>query len=289
VEFKSPAKVNLFLHVTGRREDGYHDLCSLMCGVGLYDRIVIEPADTGITLSCVYPGVPEDETNLAWRAAALFFEAAGLAAGCRMSIDKRIPPGAGLGGGSGNAATVLKGLNTLYGHPFDGKALEVLALKLGADVPFFIRCAPVLATGVGECFETLPPIKPYHLLIIYPGTGLSTEAVYKNLKLGLTKSEKKIKSRLLNEGVIDPLHHLHNDLEPPAQKLSPAVRDARKALELAGAEGVLMSGSGSSVFGLFREPQGAKAGETLLMCLREEKPEQYAGWQLFLAELLLTF
>ncbi|SCY50335.1 4-(cytidine 5'-diphospho)-2-C-methyl-D-erythritol kinase [Desulfoluna spongiiphila] len=289
MELKSPAKVNLFLHVTGRRENGYHDLCSLMCGVGLYDRIVIEPADTGISLSCDYPGVPEDETNLAWRAAALFFEAAGLAGGCRIAIDKRIPPGAGLGGGSGNAATVLKGLNSLYGRPFDEASLESMALKLGADVPFFIRCTPVLATGVGECFEVLPAIKPYHLLIIYPGTGLSTAEVYKNLKLGLTKSQKKIKSRLLNEGVIDPLHHLHNDLEPPAQMLSPAVGDARKALELAGADGVLMSGSGSSVFGLFREPQGAQAGETLLMCLREEKPEQYAGWQLFLAELLLTF
>jgi len=288
VELKSPAKVNLFLHVTGKRGDGYHELCSLMCGVGLYDRVVLDPVGHGISLRCTYPGVPEDETNLAWRAASLFFEAAGFKGGCRIVIEKQIPPGAGLGGGSGNAATVLKGLNLLYGRPFDERALETLAFKLGADVPFFIRCAPVLATGVGECFEALPPIKPYHLLIIYPGTGLSTAAVYKNLKLGLTKSEKKIKQRLLNGGVIDPLHHLHNDLESPAQMLLPAVGDARKALELTGSEGVLMSGSGSSVFGLFREPHGAQAGEMLLKCLREEAPEIYAGWRFFLAELLLS-
>lgn len=287
MELNSPAKVNLFLHVTGKREDGYHELCSLMCGVGLYDRVVLEPCEAGISLRCAYPGVPEDERNLAFQAAALFFQATGQKGGCRIEIAKRIPPGAGLGGGSGNAATVLKGLNAYYGHPLETKALEALALGLGADVPFFVRCRPVLASGVGERFDATPPIKPYHLLIIYPGTGLSTAAVYKNLKLGLTKSEKKIKSRLLNNGVIDPLHHLCNDLEPPAQMLSPAVGDARKALEMAGAEGVLMSGSGSSVFGLFRESCGAKAGETLLLCLKDEKPELYAGWQFFVADLLL--
>jgi 4-diphosphocytidyl-2-C-methyl-D-erythritol kinase len=288
VEFNSPAKVNLFLYVTGKREDGYHELCSLMCGIGLYDRVVLETADSGISLVCAYPGVPEDETNLAWRAAALFFEASGLKGGCRIEIEKRIPPGAGLGGGSGNAATVLKGLNALYGSPFDAKALEGLALQLGADVPFFVRCAPVLATGVGECFESIPPVRPYSLLIIYPGTGLSTAAVYKNLKIGLTKREKKFKSRLLNEGVIDPLHHLHNDLEPPALKLSSDVGDAKEALQRVGAEGVLMSGSGSSVFGLFSESQKAQAAQQRLMRLREERPEIYAEWQFFTAELLLS-
>lgn len=287
MEFKSPAKVNLCLHVTGRREDGYHDLCSLMCGISLYDRVVLELVEEGIFLQCAYPGVPEDRSNLAWRAADLFFKASGLKGGCRILLEKRIPPGAGLGGGSGNAATVLKGLNALHGDFFDTKALELLALKLGADVPFFIRCAPVLATGIGANFELMPPIRPYHLVIIYPGTGLSTVAVYKNLKLGLTKSEKKIKSRLLIEAVIDPLHHLHNDLETPALMLSSVVGDAKDALQAVGAEGVLMSGSGSSVFGLFSESQRAQAAHEQLMCLREDRPEQYAGWQFFLAELVL--
>ncbi|BCS98802.1 4-diphosphocytidyl-2-C-methyl-D-erythritol kinase [Desulfoluna limicola] len=286
MELASPAKVNLFLYVTGKREDGYHELCSLMSGITLYDRIVLAPSAAGISLQCDYPGVPEDESNLAWRAAALFFEASGIGGGCHIAIEKRIPPGAGLGGGSGNAATVLKGLNAMHGEPFGEKALEKLALTLGADVPFFVRCAPVLATGVGECFEAIPALKPYHLVIIYPGTGLSTVAVYKNLKLGLTKTEKKIKSRLLNEAVIDPLHHLHNDLETPALMLSSAVGDAKEALKHAGADGVLMSGSGSSVFGLFGESQGAQAAVSNLMRLREDRPEQYAGWQVFAAELV---
>ncbi|WP_300669256.1 4-(cytidine 5'-diphospho)-2-C-methyl-D-erythritol kinase [Desulfoluna sp.] len=287
MELLSPAKVNLFLHVTGKRADGYHELCSLMCGIGLHDRVVLESTAEGISLRCTYPGVPEDETNLAWRAASLFYRATGVKGGCRIAVEKTIPPGAGLGGGSGNAATVLKGLNAIYGDPLGTKALETLALELGADVPFFIRCTPSLATGVGECLAPMPAIRPYHLLIIYPGTGLSTVAVYKNLKLGLTKSEKKIKSRLLNEGMIDPLDHLHNDLEPSAQLLSSAVGDAKAVLERVGAEGVLMSGSGSSVFGLFGESQMAEAGKALLMRLREERPENYAGWQLFSAELLL--
>jgi len=286
VELASPAKVNLFLYVTGKREDGYHELCSLMSGITLYDRIVLEATPSGISLSCDYPGVPEDQSNLAWRAAELFFRVSGLKGGCHIAIDKNIPPGAGLGGGSGNAASVLKGLNAMHGDPFDEKALETMALTLGADVPFFVRCAPVLASGVGECFEAIPALKPYHLVIIYPGTGLSTVAVYKNLKLGLTKTEKKIKSRLLNEAVIDPLHLLHNDLETSALMLSSVVGDAKEALKHAGAEGVLMSGSGSSVFGLFSESQKAQAAETHLMRLREERPEQYAGWQLFSAELV---
>lgn len=286
MELLSPAKVNLFLYVTGKRENGYHELCSLMSGITLYDRIVLEPSVSGISLRCDYPGVPEDESNLAWRAAELFFRASGVQGGCHIAIEKRIPPGAGLGGGSGNAATVLKGLNALYGEPFDEKALERLSLPLGADVPFFVRCAPVLATGVGECFQAIEALKPYHLVIIYPGTGLSTVAVYKNLKLALTKTEKKIKSRLLNEAVIDPLHLLHNDLETSAEMLSSAVGDAKDALGRAGAEGVLMSGSGSSVFGLFSESQGAQAAVSHLVRLREDRPEQYAGWQVFMAELV---
>lgn len=287
MEFESPAKVNLFLHVTGKRADGYHELCSLMCGVSLYDRVVLELTASGISLVCTYPGVPEDERNLAWRAAALFFRATALCGGCRIVLEKKIPPGAGLGGGSGNAATVLKGLNLLHGSPLDEKALEHLALELGADVPFFIRCAPVLATGVGECFEPIPPIRPYSLLIIYPGTGLSTVEVYKNLKLGLTKSEKKIKSRLLYEAVIDPLCYLHNDLEPSALMLSSDVGDAKEALASVGAEGILMSGSGSSVFGLFRESHRVLDAKEQLMHLREKKPEIYARWQFFSAELVL--
>ncbi len=287
MEFQSPAKVNLFLHITGKRADGYHELCSLMCGVSLYDRVTLDLTSDGISLVCDYPGVPEDGRNLAWRAADLFFKATGLCGGCRIVLEKRIPPGAGLGGGSGNAATVLKGLNCLHGSPLDPGVLERLALELGADVPFFIRCTPVLATGVGACFEPIPPIRPYSLVIIYPGAGLSTVKVYKNLKLGLTKTEKKIKSRLLYEAVIDPLCYLHNDLEPSALMLSSDVGDAKVALAHVGAEGILMSGSGSSVFGLFSEPHRALDAKEQLMRLREEKPEIYAGWQFFSAELVL--
>ena len=287
MELESPAKVNLFLYVTGKRDNGYHDLCSMMCGITLLDGVSLEKTASGISLSCDYPGVPEDESNLAWRSAALFFEATGLVGGCRIVLNKKIPPGAGLGGGSGNAATVLKGLNALYGVPLGEEALEKLALELGADVPFFIRCAPVLATGVGECLQPIRAIKPYHLLIIYPGTGLSTEEVYKNLKLGLTKTEKKIKSPLLYGETIDPLCYLHNDLEPSALTLLSDVGAAKTVLTQVGAEGVLMSGSGSSVFGLFSDSQRVQQAQAQLVALKKKRPELYAKWQLFLAELML--
>ncbi|MCG8473463.1 MAG: 4-(cytidine 5'-diphospho)-2-C-methyl-D-erythritol kinase [Desulfobacterales bacterium] len=286
MELLSPAKVNLSLLVTGRREDGYHDLVSLMCGVGLYDTITLKRRRAGISLCCGTPGVPEDESNLAFRAALLFFRETGLSGGCAIDLVKRIPHGAGLGGGSGNAATVLKGLNALYGAPLSDSRMEKVALELGADVPFFVRLRPSVATGVGEELDPVTLKGVYTLLIIYPGTGLSTAEVYKNLKLGLTKREKKIKSRLLNEAHIDPLDVLHNDLEPPAMELSPLVGEARNTLEGVGADGVLMSGSGSSVFALFRRAERADRAIRLLSKEKEGHPGLPGDWSLFKADLL---
>lgn len=286
MECFSPAKVNLALHITGRRENGYHDLVSLMCAVGLYDRMVITPRKEGISLVCHEPGVPEDGTNLAWRAAELFFNETGLAGGCDILLEKRIPHGAGLGGGSGNAATVLTALNRLHGSPLSEERMEEVSLTLGADVPFFVRCRPSVATGVGEELAPVALKGAYTLLIIYPGTGLSTAAVYKNLNLGLTKREKKIKSRLLNEALIDPLSVLHNDLEAPAMALASCVGEARETLVSVGADGVLMSGSGSSVFALFGDAQKADAATKLLSGEIEGHPALPGDWSLFKAELL---
>ena len=142
----SPAKINLFLQVTGKRPDGYHELFSLMCCVDLFDTILLQFDFKNIRIESPHPQIPLDETNLAYRAAAVFFKALNVNDGLKIIIDKSIPIAAGLGGGSSNAASVLKGLNRHYGYPFSRNQLMSMGLDLGADVPFFIFGKPALAS-----------------------------------------------------------------------------------------------------------------------------------------------
>ena len=280
----SPAKINLFLAVTGRRSDGYHELLTLMACLDLYDRIRLHFAGRGIRLSCDAPGVPRDDTNLAFRAAALFRSAyrakTGRPAFAGLSIElvKRIPAGAGLGGGSSNAATILKALNDEVREPFSPEALAKLALQLGADVPFFLYGQPALATGIGERLEPFPGLAPYPLLIVFPGQGLPTADVYKALNLRLTKCEKKLKEHLLKRSHFDAAAHLCNDLEAVATQRCPVIASIKTELNRLGALGALMSGSGSSVFGLF-----ASADEA---CKARQQIATHADWHVFQANVV---
>lgn len=255
----SPAKINLFLAVTGRRPDGYHDLLSLMCPLTLEDDISIqENAGRSITAVCAHPDVPEDDSNLAVRAARLFFAATGKSFGLRIAIKKRIPVAAGLGGGSGNAAAVLSALNQNFGHPLSPSALAKLALSIGADVPFFLFGRPALASGVGEILEPFGQLPPFHVLLLCPSYGVSTAVVYKNLNLALTKCKKIHKTYPLESQAFDPGRHLCNDLEDVAVSMHPDILMAKAMLLDHGAEGALMSGSGPAVFGLFAQAETAE-------------------------------
>ena len=187
----SPAKINLFLHITGRRPDGYHELVSLMSCIGLHDQVSLTFNTGKTSVTCRHPDVPNDEGNIAYRAAACFFKALGKADGVEIFIDKHIPVAAGLGGGSSNAASVLLGLNDYYENPFSRDDLKRMGLSLGADVPFFICRKPALASGIGEKLAPYPWLKPYHILLIFQGIGISTAQVYKNLNLALTNREKR--------------------------------------------------------------------------------------------------
>ena len=151
----SPAKINLFLQITGRRNDGYHDLVTLMCCVGLYDTVSLVFGAKETTVACDHPNVPEDETNLAFGAASLFLKALNKNEGVKIFIQKQIPVAAGLGGGSSNAAAVFLGLNRYYGYPFSTEELMSMGLSIGADVPFFIFQRPAIASGIGEKLEDL--------------------------------------------------------------------------------------------------------------------------------------
>ncbi len=287
MELHSPAKINLFLEVTGKRDDGYHDLRSLMCGITLFDVIVLEPCVGEIVVSCDMPGIPEDGTNLAARAAKLFFDRAGMNdAGVKISIKKRIPAGAGLGGGSSNAATVLTGLNQYYGTPFSGDDLVKMGVEIGADVPFFIYCKAALAQGVGDKLQFCENITHYNVIVVFPGIAVSTAEVYKKLNFGLTKSKKETKSRLLNKGLVDPVRCLYNDLEKPAFSICSEIKGLRDVLLSFGAEGVLMSGSGSSVFGLYSELKNARVAYSKLQRYVKEKVV-CENWQFFLVDMIV--
>ncbi|MFZ7125939.1 MAG: 4-(cytidine 5'-diphospho)-2-C-methyl-D-erythritol kinase [Desulfobacterales bacterium] len=286
VFIQSPAKVNLFLSVTGRRSDGYHDIVSLMCGVALYDRIRIRFGGSGLRVTCDQPGVPSDETNLAARAARAFLDAAAidrfsLWPGIEIHIEKRIPVGAGLGGGSSNAATVLKALNREAGNPLTQQHLHRLCVGIGADVPFFIECRPAIASGVGERLEPIDRIPAMEALVVYPGFAVSTADVYRRLNLTLTKCQNKIKKFLLKNERFSARAHLCNDLETVAIGDHPAIGTVKTALISAGAEGALMSGSGSAAFGLFRTADSARKARSRLA-------GHHTEWEIFQAPLIVA-
>lgn len=280
----SPAKVNLFLQVTGRRADGYHNLFSLMCPVGLYDSVTLDMSAGDIRLICSDPDVPLDESNLAYRAADRFMnQFAGRhdarRRGVKITIEKQIPVAAGLGGGSSNAAAVFLGLNRHFGRPFSMQELMDLGLEVGADVPFFIFGKPAIATGIGERLEPYRNLTPYYAVLIYPGIKVSTAEVYKNLDLGLTKCKKKLTKTLLEHRAFDAALHLCNDLELVVLSRFPEIIDAKRALLEQGAFGALMSGSGSTVFGLFNNPAAAQKAKYFL--------EKNTSWKLFFTRLIV--
>ena len=279
----SPAKINLFLHVRGKRSDGYHELFSLMCCVTLYDEIYLQTAPSGeISIQCAHPFVPSDATNLAYRAAAVFHQNLNSAEGINIRLVKNIPVAAGLGGGSGNAASVLLALNTIYDDPFTEQQLMEMGLTLGADVPFFIFQKPAIATGIGEKLNPFEGALPYHVLLLYPGFKVSTTQIYQNLNLALTKDEKKPTSTHLKQSRFEPEHHLFNDLETVTAQTYPEIGVLKEKLLDCGAIGALMSGSGPTVFGLFDDTDTAKSAKQSLSCDTELKDSQ-----LFLVDPIL--
>jgi len=253
----SPAKINLFLQVTGKRPDGFHELFSLMCCLDLFDIIFLRFGGKKIEIESSNLQIPLDETNIAHKAATLFFKTLKTTDGVNIRIEKSIPVAAGLGGGSSNAASVLIGLNRHYGLPFSREELMSLGLRLGADVPFFLFQKPAFATGIGEKLEAYQGILPYHILLVNPGVEVHTAEVYRNLNLRLTKCKKIITKPFLKQSGFDAALHLCNDLESVAISKYPLIASLKKQLLAHGALGALMSGSGPTVFGLFSDPRKA--------------------------------
>ncbi len=263
-----------------------------MTQINLYDKLNLNFSKKEITVLCDHPSVPEGESNIAYKAADLFFHSLKATAckdhtkgicikpkgicikpkGICIKIDKKIPPGGGLGGGSSNAAIVLTALNDYYKNPFSKPQLMEMGLTLGADVPFFIFNNPAIAKGVGEKLEKIENLKHYYLVLCDPGIPASTAKVYKNIDFKLTTKQKYN----INNGLgtllwgmggmdFDIRNIMHNDLKESTYQLYPEIRKVSKEMELLLERKVFMTGSGSSVFALFTKYADAcKAYEKLL-------------------------
>lgn len=256
----APAKLNLFLHVTGRRPDGYHELQTLFQFIDLCDQLEFRPAASGLTeVTPPLPGI-EPGANLVWRAAQLLRERTGAPQGISIRVDKRIPEGGGLGGGSSDAATTLLALNHCWNLGLTPDELAGLGLELGADVPVFVRGHAAVAEGVGERLVPVDPETPWYL-VIHPGCGVSTAAVFAHRELTRNTPSKKIPPF--------PSDGLRNDCE---QVVRLEYSGVARALDwLSGHGEARLTGTGSCVFAAFGERQDAEAA------LREV-PEAWKGY-----------
>lgn len=268
LEKKSPCKVNLLLNILGRRPDGFHALETIFHPVNLCDQLAFTRASVGVQLTCSDPSLPTDAGNLVQRAAIAFLRAANISDGVRIHLEKRIPLAAGLGGGSGNAATTLLGLNELFAQPLPAVKLAELAAALGSDVNFFLQDKPALATGRGEIVESLenfPALRGASFFLIHPGFGISTPWAYQNLarfpaaQNGTPGRAGKL-IHLLQTGELAPAsREFYNSLEAPALDKYPILKIYQEFLRAQGAAATLMSGSGSTTFALFQQPAAAEA------------------------------
>ncbi len=261
------AKINWSLDITGQREDGYHLMDMLMQTVTLSDRIILTPADTITLTTGGWPLLAPDERHLAMRAAKAIQAYTGYAGGAAIHVEKRIPVGAGMGGGSSDAAAVLKGLNYLWQTGLNQVQLEEIGLTLGADVPFCLRGGLTRTTGIGEVMQSLPYRRDWELVVIQPCRGLSTGEVFtayheqENIPRPDTDSARKA----LAEGDAALLaRSLGNVLQGVSEEKRPEIREAIAALKEQGAFVSLMTGSGSAVFGVFEDRARADAARDAL-------------------------
>jgi 4-diphosphocytidyl-2-C-methyl-D-erythritol kinase len=250
VKIFSPAKINIYLEVVGRRPDGYHELRSIMVPLSFGDDILLEQRAAGIDLDAPGCGCADDR-NLAYRAARLFIEETGIKGGVSIRITKRIPVGAGLGGGSSNASTVLIALNEMFGAGMGTRELATMAGKLGADCPFFIYRRPLLLGSRGDVPLREVNLEDRAYLIVIPALSISTAFIFSKLSLPLTRTGGRIKIENIDDCCIAPENWVENDLESAACNLYPELTRIKGELLSTGALKAGMSGSGSAFFGVY--------------------------------------
>lgn len=264
VTLRAYAKINLSLDVVGKREDGYHLLQSVFQGISLYDdvQVVRDTGTPGIQITCNLPYIPTDQRNIVHKVATAFFKEAGLTDhSIAIHLKKNIPSGAGLGGGSADGAAVFSALCRLYQFPITTpRATEILA-PLGADIPFFLHSGTMLAEGIGEILSPLPPLQDCFIVLAKPRAGANTKAIFTAL------AEKGIPTHPDTDGVIRALQEQDlallarstgNVLENVTIPLCPPIQKLKDLLQKQGALLALMTGSGSTVFGIFEDEKAAR-------------------------------
>ena len=270
IKIAAPAKINLFLEILGKRQDGYHEIETVMQEVSLFDYIYMENYDKNVVFTCSNPKLSAGEDNLVVKAVRLLQNESKTYRGVKIHLDKRIPIGAGLGGGSSDAVATLVGLNKLWRIGYDEKQLMSLAGKLGSDTPFFVVGNTAICKGRGEIVTPYPINVSYNYIIIYPRFEVNTAMVYKNFKNSLTKNLKDV-SFFMREFISGNPNKLgailHNRLEDVVFKLYPDLEKIKKALSKFNFCGVLLSGSGSALYGLCKEEMDLKEIELKIKML----------------------
>lgn len=261
--FCSPAKVNLYLRVGRPRQDGFHPIVSWFCSLTLSDKLVIKVSDSGeVNIACNRADVPCDDRNLIMKAAQMLRPLARRFIPVQIDLQKNIPAGGGLGGGSSNAAVALKALSDLWACDLNHHRLHLLAEKLGSDVPFFLQLPSAICRGRGELVQAFPAPVSRGILLLFPGIAMPTPQVYRkfdemNLGTDLAIVEQSLPRADLPADQL--LNLLVNDLEAPAFAISPALARLRESAEDLLKRPVRMSGSGSTLFTLYDSVDEAKA------------------------------
>lgn len=257
----SYAKINLTLDVLGKRPDGYHDVEMIMQTVSLYDLVLVDKTESGITVSTNLRFLPTNNKNIAYKAAEAFFEYTNINGGCKIMIHKNIPVAAGLAGGSGNGAAVLCALDKLYNTNLTYDELRNIGLSLGADVPYCMLGGTALASGIGETLKPLKPLPKLTVLLVKPPISISTGAIYEAI------DSKELTYRPDTSKMIDAINigdmyaianNLSNVMGSVTENMHPIIKGIKKKMLLNGALGAEMSGSGPTVFGIFPDYETAK-------------------------------
>ena len=261
ISLKAPAKVNLFLEILGKRDNGYHEIETIMQEIDLADSLQFEETQEGVTLECNDKNIPANQDNLVCKAANLILEECGIRKGVIINLEKNIPVGAGLGGGSSDAATTLKALNSLWKVGLNNEELMEFAAKLGSDIPFFINGKTALCRGRGELITPVEVRNRMDYIILFPRVHISTETIYKNLKIDLTKKRKDVSfflDALKYSEAASISKLLFNRLEEIIFATYPDLLQVKSTLESFDFCGLSISGSGSAFFGLCNDKHQAE-------------------------------
>ncbi len=270
LDIQARGKINLTIDVLYKRSDCYHEVEMIMQSIGLKDIVTLElVAQPGIWLDSNWPQLPQDDTNLAYKAAQLMIQHYQLDAGISINIKKNIPLGAGLAGGSANAAAVILGINQLFMLKRPEEELMSLGKKIGADVPFCMAGKTALSRGIGEKLTPLKPLSGFGILLIKPPYSVSTKKVYNRLDVKNIKTRPgtgEMVEHIKNQNIDKIAAGLCNVLEEVTLKLHPELEDLKSLLIQKGALGSLMAGSGPTIFGLFENMSDAERAANKITC-----------------------